>query len=1519
MKSTQRTVQKQRWMTNLLALLVCTSLLLSSVAAAPAPRLAQGETPQPPEATTETTPGEDPTPQTPAVEETPEAPAPTEETAPTAETPTEVTPTEVTPTEETPTEVTPTEEATPAPTVEPTVTPTEPVAEPTAQPSEPLPPEANYVNYHQVVIQFKDQSGLLIQGQAVGAAASASQLATLELLKDIQVTPVFPEAAAAAAEAAALAQGVDENVTAADPLSQFYQANLPQTTGYTDAKALLDKLAALDNVQEVYFEPIYLPAADYTANQTYLDPADTNNIIDATGATTPATYYALDGSRGTNVKVTILDTGWQIGHEDLGISNASLIGGSQNSSDTNHGTMVAGVIAALNNFDSGTPIGITGLAAQSELQLASYLSLGMATAISKATLASRAGDIIVIPTQILQAPPDDVTAPAGCATGNLALSFGSMPVEYASANYAAIQAATEKGVIVIEAAGNGAMNLDHSRYANKFKRSSRDSGAIVVGAGTSADRTPMCFSNYGSRVDVQGWGENIATTGHNGEAGDDLDGGGDPNQYYTSNFGGTSGATAMVAGVAASLQGVARARNYRPLSSRQMRTILADQGLAQTDPAPIDEVIPKVGPLPQMAPTMDKWLPQGVKLIDPGFAASPEEVNVLRPTLIWQPYLSASKYRVQVSTGTTFTNLAVDSILTASQLTLTTPLASGILYYWRVAPYVTFTDGTQGWKNFSPPFQFKVDAMEVYAPTLVYPTNGEMAYYPDAVDTKFKHPSLTPQFTWKRPMSGSAFVIPTGYHVQVSTQPTFATLAFEDDAIPDDGLYVVGDKTTYNQNYLLGAALDPDTLYYWHVRSYIVQGGKTYYSPWTEARKIYTPLVDSGALVAPTLTDTNSLRPTMDWTDVANARGYQAGWRYERTVIATGVMTTSKLATLGTIGIPTGETVPPATFILKSSLPATTATYNYDVYLVYRVLGKYGYSDWSAEASITPTANPPTAPKALAPRNKVDTTFNPYFVFSVPTGAVSYELQVSVESDFDVDPPVEAVKTTTGAGVPDPLYPLNTKRIALQMPGGLTPDTKYFWRVRSQNAGGDISTWSSVSYFYTSPPAPAGLAITANTSLRPTFNWGAVATAQYYTVEVSKYDTFKSILAKGNTLGTLLPFEFTTTLPRSEPDKVPPVATTLYWRVRAVGKYGASAWTSDLGGFVTPDPPLPPTPILPKNGAVLANFQPLLDWNPSLLLKSNPTSNPVSYEFQISKTIRFVGADIVFTQANVVDTRYQLNGTELTDSGTYYWRVRAENALGETSIWSPIARFVTPGIIRGTVSVWPGGAPVANAQIEVVGRGIAAITDATGTFTINSLPRGTYRLRTTHPLGGHMLMSYDATVDSGVTTAVDFQLVPIPAADSGITRIVLTWEKYPEDADAHLWLPSGNKYHISKGDQGNLAGFPDATLYGNVATGYGPEVIDIDGYVTGSYVYGVYFNGDRSLIPLSKAHVYVYYEDVKKVDQTITIPPKPTADANGNTPAWPGKWWKVFTMTISGATHTFSVGNSLSDNNPGGY
>jgi hypothetical protein len=170
---------------------------------------------------------------------------------------------------------------------------------------------------------------------------------------------------------------------------------------------------------------------------------------------------------------------------------------------------------------------------------------------------------------------------------------GYIAVEWWPDVYDAIRFAVARGVIVVEAAGNGSEDLDDpiydtpafgfpSGWRNPFRRREADSGAVLVGAGAppsesfGPDRSRLDFSNFGAAVDAQGWGYGVATCGYG-----DLQAGDDEDRWYTASFSGTSSASPIVVGALASLQGNARAARRGHHAAARVPAVARD-GLAAT-------------------------------------------------------------------------------------------------------------------------------------------------------------------------------------------------------------------------------------------------------------------------------------------------------------------------------------------------------------------------------------------------------------------------------------------------------------------------------------------------------------------------------------------------------------------------------------------------------------------------------------------------------------------------------------------------------------------------------------------------------------------------------------------------------------------------------------------------------------------------------------------------------------------------------------------------------------------------
>jgi serine protease len=367
--------------------------------------------------------------------------------------------------------------------------------------------------------------------------------------------------------------------------------NLPDLNTYAtlsgasgDRKSLLQllrRLKADPAVETAFLEPVAVPAAlgfdaftgavPEMAGGTFGDRTDTPDFISEQGYLNAppegVNAWAVEdsaGADGATVQVVDVEGAWLWSHEDLPTPVVELGGQIDNLGWRNHGTAVIGEVRG---GDNG--YGVRGIAPATEVGGSSIAEQWTSQAIYNAALALNPGDIIII----------ELHAPGPNATGEGQVGYVCM--EYWQDNFDAIQMAAALGILVCEAAGNGGEDLDDPVYQGFFDRSQRDSGAILCGASVGSDLDPASFTNYGSRVDLHGWGYNVATTGYGYLYGGDTL----PEEFwYTSGFNGTSSATPIVAGSVAALQGLAKARWGFPLDAKLARDLLVVTGTPQWEP-----------------------------------------------------------------------------------------------------------------------------------------------------------------------------------------------------------------------------------------------------------------------------------------------------------------------------------------------------------------------------------------------------------------------------------------------------------------------------------------------------------------------------------------------------------------------------------------------------------------------------------------------------------------------------------------------------------------------------------------------------------------------------------------------------------------------------------------------------------------------------------------------------------------------------------------------------------------------
>jgi hypothetical protein len=359
--------------------------------------------------------------------------------------------------------------------------------------------------------------------------------------------------------------------------------------GVEDIGSLVTQIRSLKDIIEIaYIDPPYddpqgarSSTVNYDNNphfshQKYLHPAPIG--VGAIGV------WQIPGGNGVGQALVDLEQGWTLNHEDLVDHGATMLHGSNKKESKHHGTGILGICCASDNHK-----GCVGVAPYIDsLKVVSYYSSEIVDAIEAAIDNMESGDVLLIEAETM---------------GSYEYPYG-YPIEIVPGNFEVIKEAVALGIIVVECGGNGGYWLDNyfdpngKRILNRGDRDFKDSGAIMVGAADSTQPYPYARwydSNYGNRIDCFAWGENICTLSS------DRDG---SKRKYFEYFDGTSGAGAIIAGVALSLQGMAEANLGRRLEPEEMRGLISDQTINTPSKKPND----RIGVMPNLKAIADNFL-----------------------------------------------------------------------------------------------------------------------------------------------------------------------------------------------------------------------------------------------------------------------------------------------------------------------------------------------------------------------------------------------------------------------------------------------------------------------------------------------------------------------------------------------------------------------------------------------------------------------------------------------------------------------------------------------------------------------------------------------------------------------------------------------------------------------------------------------------------------------------------------------------------------------------------------------
>lgn len=307
-----------------------------------------------------------------------------------------------------------------------------------------------------------------------------------------------------------------------------------------------------------------------------------------------------------------------------------------------------------------------------------------------------------------------------------------------------------------------------------------------------------------------------------------------------------------------------------------------------------------------------------------------------------------------------------------------------------------------------------------------------------------------------------------------------------------------------------------------------------------------------------------------------------------------------------------------------------------------------GSSNWSATWSFT-TGTAPVAPSLLSPSSGAqNAALAPDFSWttSIGTQPITYTVEVDAENTF-ADPKVISV-----GSIYDTAF----------NPGAvLSQNTLYYWRVMASNLIG-TSSWSSTYSFTTGtmPSVPAlvlPLDLATDISVPAALEWNASTGSPSitYTVQVDDDSLFGSPEYNQGYIST-------TDFSVSSLD----AAGTYYWRVKAKNDIGESSWAVARAFSTSSDASVPSTPVMssPANNTYGISLAPVLLW------QASTGTTPITYRVQVSSDASFV-----LPSEYVSSLTWQELGS-LSYETIYYWRVRAENAIGNSS-WASTYLFTT--------------------------------------------------------------------------------------------------------------------------------------------------------------------------------------------------------------------------------------------------
>jgi hypothetical protein len=298
-----------------------------------------------------------------------------------------------------------------------------------------------------------------------------------------------------------------------------------------------------------------------------------------------------------------------------------------------------------------------------------------------------------------------------------------------------------------------------------------------------------------------------------------------------------------------------------------------------------------------------------------------------------------------------------------------------------------------------------------------------------------------------------------------------------------------------------------------------------------------------------------------------------------------------------------------------------------------------------ALAAATPAHAALRAPTPLEPAAGATVEALPAFAWSAVAGAASYEFQLAADQNFNA--PV------LGRG--EGQFSTRNTRATVKK---TVPNGTYWWRVRSATQAGDTSPWSgprSLRKSWTGAPstlAPAPGFPFAFPSSPTRLNWSPVPYAASYLFSLGSDPALANLVEGGGkpvkTWATNYVPEFNL-LPQG----------TYYWGVTPLDSQGNRGGASTVGSF-TWSWPSTTTPVVSDLVAATEYFDPQFSWA--------PVAGATKYEVEVNSSQDFAPGSKVCCSQTTIST--SLAPTVVYRDNTYYWRVRALDAAGNSGVWN---------------------------------------------------------------------------------------------------------------------------------------------------------------------------------------------------------------------------------------------------------